>query len=194
MSDDRWGWRDDLAEWVQGRTWWWRALLLWFLAVQALVPFRHGPFDEAWSIFGPINFGAHEFGHLFFAVFTGQFLTTLGGSLMQLLVPLGAAFAIRRANDFFGVAVCGLWLAESAAELRFYIADARDMDLDLVSFSPDGGDHDWNYLLRTLDWLPHDRTIAKGLGVIAFGIWLASVLFSLWLFVQMHRARTSKGS
>ena len=56
------------------------------LAWQAVRPLR----AMGGHLFAGINFGAHEFGHLFFAFF-GEWMTIAGGSLMQLLVPIGAA-------------------------------------------------------------------------------------------------------
>ena len=122
-----------------------RAVLLAVLVWQAICPLRDA---EAWHVFRGITFGAHEFGHLFFW-FGGEWLAVAGGSLMQLLVPVGAAVAMVATprKDWFGAVACGTWLAASLADLATYIADARAQAMDLVSFSPDGGGHDWHFLL-----------------------------------------------
>ena len=55
--------------------------------------------------------------------------------------------------DYFGVAVAGGWEALSAIELSRYVADARALELDLVSFG-ESAIHDWNYLLGRLGCCP----------------------------------------
>lgn len=43
-----------------------------------------------WTLFSGIIFGAHELGHLFWMPF-GEWMSVAGGSLTQLLLPIGAA-------------------------------------------------------------------------------------------------------
>lgn len=145
-----------MRAWAAGRSWHWRVPLFLLLAYQASIPLRR--MDG--HLFAGITFGAHEFGHLFFAFF-GQWMAIAGGSVMQLLIPIGAAAAVWRARDWFGVTVCALFLAASLGDLSWYIADARAQDLDLVSFSPDGGGHDWHYLLARAGMLKQDTALAR---------------------------------
>ncbi len=171
--------------WCVGRAWWWRALILLVLAWQPLVALRD---SEASHLFRGITFGVHEFGHLFFA-FGGEWLTVAGGSLMQLIVPLGAALAIvATSGDWFALSVCGTWLAASLADLAPYIADARAQAMDLVSFSPDGGGHDWHYLLAHAGLLKHDLAIARATRFVAVLVLLASCYFAVLLFLRMARS------
>ena len=139
-----------------------------------------------------ITFGAHEFGHLFFAVFGGEWLTIAGVSLMQLAVPLGAAAIMRYYRDWFGVASCGLWLASSLADLAPYIADARAMEFDLVSFSSDGGEHDWNYLLGKAGMLWQDQAVARFDRFAGFVVFVAAAGFAVWLLRVMARRTESE--
>ena len=176
------GWRADAASWCEGRTWQWRAALLCLLAWQASIPFRDG---EAFHVFRGITFGAHEFGHLLWALGGSEWLSVAGGSLTQLLVPLGAAAVMRHYRDWFGVAACGLWLASSFADLATYIADARAMDLDLVSFSEEGAVHDWNYLLGKAGMLAQDQGVARLDRFAGFACLVLSLLLAIWLLRQM---------
>jgi hypothetical protein len=133
------------------------------------------------GLFGAVIFGSHELGHLVFAPF-GEVLSVAGGSLMQLLVPAGAAWYFAHRGDRYAAAACGCWLALSLANLAVYVGDARAESLDLVSFSPDGGIHDWNWLLERFGVLRDDRrlasfvralgwvTLAAGTGVAAHAI------------------------
>jgi hypothetical protein len=159
-----------MRAWATGRTWWWRALLFLGLASQVPRPLREQGESTIWS---GIIFGAHEFGHLFWS-FAGEWMGIAGGSLTQLLIPIGAMALVWRGKDWFGVAVCGLFLATSLAELSWYIADARNEMLDLVSFSPDGAVHDWNYLLGSMGWLDLDIRLSRLVRFVSWGVLLAS--------------------
>ncbi len=183
MTDDT---RPPLAAridaWCVGRTWTWRAAVLTLFVWQAMRGLRD---PTQFTLFRGIDFGAHEFGHLFFA-FGGEWLMVAGGSLMQLLVPVGAAAAlVVTAGDWFGVAACGVWLSASFAELVPYIADARAQEMDLVSFSPDGGGHDWHYLLAHAGLLKQDQLVARGAKFLAVVLLVASLLFALSLLRRM---------
>jgi hypothetical protein len=180
-------WREDARDWCRGRSWPWRAVVFVLLAWQASIPFRD---SEAFHVFRGITFGAHEFGHLLFALSGNEWLTVAGGSLTQFLVPLGAAAIMRYYRDWFGVSACGLWLASSFADLAPYIADARAMELDLVSFSPDGAGHDWNYLLAHAGWLAHDQTIARLDRFAGFVVFVGAVMLAGWILLLMKRFRT----
>jgi hypothetical protein len=171
------------TEWCVGRDWRPRAVLLALLVWQAVRPLRD---PEAWHVFRGITFGAHEFGHLFFS-FGGEWIAVAGGSLMQLLVPVGAALAMVATpkKDWFGAVACGTWLAASLADLAPYIADARAQELDLVSFSPDGGGHDWHYLLAHAGMLKQDLAVARFARFAAVCALFATGIAAAWLFRRM---------
>src|SRR5207245_7612100 len=79
-----------------------------------------------------INLPFHEAGHLVFSPF-GRFMTVLGGSLGQLLMPLIClgAFLFYN-NDAFGATVALWWFAESLMDLATFINRARDIKLMLL--------------------------------------------------------------
>lgn len=68
-----------------------------------------------------------------------------------------------------------------------YIADARAMDLPLVSpFAGDEIIHDWNWLLSEMGWLAHDQGIAgftRFLGAVSF------LVFLVWGSIEVNRLR-----
>jgi len=179
-------WRADARAWCAGRAWTWRAAVLVLLAWQAAIPFRD---SESVHVFRGITFGAHEFGHMVFALSGNEWLTVAGGSLTQLLVPIGAAAIMRYYRDWFGVSACGLWLASSFGDLAPYIADARAMDLDLLSFSEDGAGHDWNYLLGKAGLLVQDHALARIDRFIGVMVLVASLALGVWLLAEMKRSR-----
>ncbi len=170
-----------MREWAAGRWWWWRAPLFLILLVHATRPLR---LQGEWSLFSGIIFGAHEFGHLLWALL-GEWMSIAGGSLTQLLIPIGAAAVVARSRDWFGVAVCGLFLAASLGELSWYIGDARTELMDLVSFSAEGAVHDWNYLLGRAGLLHLDRALAGFTRFIGWLVVLASTAMAARLLRWM---------
>jgi hypothetical protein len=126
-----------------------------------------------------VNLPFHEAGHLIFLPF-GEFMTVLGGSLFQVLVPLICAGAFLLKNrDPFGASVGLWWAAQSLMDVSPYINDARDLEMVLLG-GVTGRDvedfHDWERILRWLNLLPYDHTIAavaKGLGSVAMILALA---------------------
>ena len=111
----------------------------------------------------------HEAGHIIFAPF-GRFMTMLGGSLLQFLVPVIAAIAFIRQEERFGAAICAWWAGQNLVDLAPYIADARALRLVLLGgrTGAEVEGHDWEYLLNTLG-LSH-RDVALGYATHAAGI------------------------
>jgi hypothetical protein len=110
------------------------AILVWV----GYTGFRHLADPEYFSLLSGVTFGAHEFGHLAFAPF-GATLGVAGGSLMQLLVPIGAGALLATRRDWAGLAFAACWLAISMVDLARYVADARARERPRVSRSPAGG-------------------------------------------------------
>lgn len=129
------------------------------------------------SLLHLVNLPFHEAGHLLFMPF-GRFMTILGGSLGQILMPLVClgTFLINT-RDPFGGSVALWWTAENFMDVAPYINDARAMDLILLGgFTGKEVDaHDWNNLLTMLGWLQYDQALAK----LAYGIGTALMLVSL---------------
>ena len=74
----------------------------------------------------------HEAGHILFSPL-GRFMTVLGGSLTQLLVPLVCAGAfLWQTRDAFGAAIAVWWAGQNLIDLAPYINDARDLQLVLL--------------------------------------------------------------
>ena len=110
-----------------------------------------------------VNLMFHEAGHPIFGLL-GNFMGYLGGSLMQVLMPLGVTFAFLWQNrDAFGASIGLWWTGVSLMDLAPYIADARVMQLTLLgggTGSDRPGMHDWNNILGALGLLELDRVLA----------------------------------
>jgi hypothetical protein len=178
----------DARAWARGRSPYWRAVVL---AVLAWDGFRHLNDPDAGGIFAGITFGSHELGHLIFAFF-GEFMTVAGGSINQLLVPIGAGLLLWYYQDYFGISAAGAWLASSMLDLARYVGDARALELDLVGFGDDP-QHDWAYLLGHLNALPDDTSLAQLLRLLAALILLGSLAFGGWLCYEMRRRKGREG-
>ncbi len=164
-----------------------RAVLLLVLVLWTLSFLRHG-LDAArlmGSFLHLVNLPFHEAGHVLLIPF-GRFLTVLGGSLFQVLVPVvcGAVFLLKN-REPYAAAVTAWWAGQSLMDLAPYIADARALQLPLLGghTGAEVEGHDWEYLLQTLGLLEQDvvlgrLTFALGalvmLGAIA---WAAAVLW-----------------
>jgi hypothetical protein len=178
--------RDEVALWCQGRFWPGRAALLLWLAYVAVQHLRD---DDYQSIFGALDLGIHEGGHLLFS-FLGDFLTTAGGTLTQLAVPIIAGVMFVRQRDYFAVAVAGCWLAMNLYGVATYMADAREMDLPLVTVGGGEAGHDWNTMLDTLGLLAWDTKLAGLTRLGAFVTMWSALAAGAWMLVRMARSQT----
>jgi hypothetical protein len=120
-----------------------------------------------------VNLIIHEAGHPLFSAF-GYIPGILGGTLLELIVPLIFAIAFWWRRHTAGVAFCAFWFFENFLYIGTYMADARRVSLPLVGT----GDHDWEILFGHWNLMVHDQTIGgwtRGLG------WLGMIGTVIWL-------------
>ena len=142
----------------------------------AFVFWAHALIDkDGFLLLDYINLPFHEFGHLFFRPF-GETIMIWGGTIMQLLIPLGIGINFFLRKETAGAAFCGFWSGENLLNIAAYIGDARTMDLPLVG----GGEHDWNIILMDLDMLKYDTTIA---GIVRTSGWLIMISVVVWFVI-----------
>jgi len=130
-----------------------------------------------------ISIPFHEAGHLIFAPF-GDLMTSLGGSLMQVLVPVvcGVAFLTTSPNPF-GAAVMAWWAGENLIDVAMYIDDARSLSLVLLG-GQTGAEvegHDWEHILQRLGLLHRDHQIAWTAHVAGAVIMIAAIVYGATL-------------
>jgi len=157
--------------------------VLWILAVGAL-GIAAGRLN-AWLL-DNVNLVFHEAGHVIFGL-GGEFIGILGGSLMQVLIPVVCGVALLQRGDSFGVALCGLWTGQSMVNVAIYVGDARQLALPLL-----GGEHvihDWNYLLGKLGLLEWDRFLAGMITLLAVLTILGSTVLGTLAILSDHRSR-----
>lgn len=159
--------------------WGWHFILLSYHTNEIGASFMHN-----------INLAFHEAGHVAFIPF-GRFMTILGGSLGQLLMPLivMGAFLWKHHNTF-GASVAMWWLGQSLMDLAPYINDARTQQLQLVGGGSGWerpGAHDWNNLLRDLNLLHRDYRIAWWADAIGSAILLLGLAWGAYVLYRQFR-------
>jgi len=142
-----------------------RALLLGVLALLTAGFVRNGLNAEhlGGSFLHLVNLPFHEAGHVLFSPF-GRFMMTLGGSLLQVIVPIVCAVVfLTKTRDPFAASAALWWAGQSLMDLAPYIADARALQLVLLGgrTGAEVEGHDWEYILQTLGWLHRDVALGN---------------------------------
>jgi len=122
-----------------------------------------------------LNLLIHEGGHFVFNPL-GEFMGFLGGTLLQLLIPLLFALVFLFRRDKYASALFGIWFGENMMYVYVYMADAQDQLLPLVG----GGTHDWYWLFSHMGVLEHCKGIALFFQVLASIIVLSSIAYMLY--------------
>ena len=177
---------DEARSWCVGKQWIWRALLLaWFCFV--FVGYIKD--SNAGSIFDPFNLCIHELGHLIFG-WSGQFLAVAGGTIIQLAAPIFGMWNFYQQQDFFAVTLCFGWLSTNLFNVSRYMADARSMEIPLVSLgSTENTIHDWNFLFGQMGLLPFDHSIAGIVWFLAVLSMLVCISAGVWMLWNMANCK-----
>jgi hypothetical protein len=135
---------------------------------------------DEFHLIDSVNLIFHEAGHtiLFFAP---EVVTVLGGSVMQVLVPLSCALVFLLKREWFSASIVFMWMGYSIVNVSIYAGDAFARALPLLG--GDGVVHDWAYLSAELGLGIHVLTLAKALRwigimtmILGFGASLLTVL------------------
>ncbi|MEN6615058.1 MAG: zinc ribbon domain-containing protein [Syntrophorhabdus sp.] len=150
----------------------------------------HMPSSEAagQSFFHNISLPFHEAGHIFFSLL-GDFMGVLGGSTMQVLVPVICLTVFLKKGDTFASSFAVWWTGQNFIDIAPYINDARAQKLMLlggVTGEDVPGYHDWNTILGDLGILKLDHAIAytahfTGILLILCALtWASVTLYLQW--------------
>jgi len=121
----------------------------------------------------------HEGGHLVFMIF-GKFIYTLGGTLMQIILPSLIGFYFFRNQYKTGVQVSLLWLGQNLINISVYAADAQVQKLPLL-----GGNkvyHDWSYLLAVTGILEYASLVGYFFVALAVIVFIISLIMPLIMY------------
>ena len=121
----------------------------------------------------------HEAGHFIFAPF-GRFMTVLGGSLLQVLIPVIAVVAFVRQEEPFSAAICAWWAGQNLVDLAPYIADASALQLVLLGgrTGAEVEGHDWEFILTRLRLLHRDHAIGRAAHALGMLIMIGALAFA----------------
>ena len=128
-----------------------------------------------------VNLLIHEGGHGIFRVF-GGYIYTLGGSLMQIIIPSLFVYYYAHIRKKTGFQLSMIWLGENLINISVYAADARTRRLPLL-----GGNkvyHDWAYLLGRINMLEYDDLIGKIFYFTGIIIFIISLLAPIYIKVK----------
>jgi hypothetical protein len=144
-----------------------------------------------------VNLPFHEAGHVLLRPL-GQFVSSLGGTLGQLAIPLICLGVLLLKNrDPFGAAVCLWWLGENLIDIAPYINDARAGEMPLLGgnfgHSSPYGFHDWEYLLTETGLLQHDHRLALLSHVSGALLMALAVIWGVLLFRGQYKAANGGG-
>ncbi|MBK5102986.1 MAG: hypothetical protein JJE42_01955 [Burkholderiales bacterium] len=140
----------------------------------------------------------HEAGHLLFIPF-GHFMSVLGGSLLQVLLPLVlmASFVFGfggSRRDNFAASVMLWWAAVSIIDLAPYIWDAFDPKLILLGgkTGAESDGHDWQNILGDLGMIRRAHLVAGIAHTLGLVLMLgANTWGAALLYLQFHRRDSS---
>ncbi|MBK7996547.1 MAG: hypothetical protein IPK14_25210 [Blastocatellia bacterium] len=133
-------------------------------------------FPYQWRLLDGVNVLIHEAGHPLFGIL-GEFMSILGGTLMQLIMPILFVGYFFWNNQKFSGAIVLFWVGHNLLNISIYSADAVVMQLPLIG----NGDrlHDWNYMLSELNLLGQTNKIALMIRISAIMTIIVAFVLSL---------------
>jgi hypothetical protein len=170
-----------------------RALLFGLLALLTAGFLRSGLDAEhlGGSFLHLVNLPFHEAGHVLFSPF-GRFMMTLGGSLLQVAVPVICAVVfLTKTRDPFAAAAAAWWAGQNFMDLAPYIADARALQLVLLGghTGAEVEGHDWEYILQTLGWLHRDVALGQAAFVVGAVVMVGALAWGAAVLVRQYRSQ-----
>ena len=136
----------------------------------------------------------HEGGHLLFRI-CGEFLHIAGGTILQFFVPAALTVWFIFHREIQGTAFCAFFFFEQCLPTARYMADARAMELPLLTVGDaDYVIHDWNYLFGRLGVLDHDIQIAGAVRAIGWIGMIATVGWLVWRGLRTNLAPSKTGN
>ena len=132
-------------------------------------------FKYEFNFLDNINLIIHEAGHIIFMPF-GEIIYFLGGTILQLLLPLAVAYTFYyKEKKIIETYISLLWFSESLSYMAYYMADAQKQKLPLVG----GNIHDWNFLFKKAKVLNYSYEIALFFHILA-SLLIVFILYKLF--------------
>ncbi len=144
--------------------------LSFFMLTDYLTPYGRTKLPFVVFVIDTIDLFIHEGGHGVFGIF-GTFIGFLGGSLMQIAIPLATAIVFGR-SGFRSLLFTLYWLGHNLINVSIYIADAPYRKLRLISKH---AIHDWGWICDKLGITHHAESIAAVVLVIGGAVCVAAL-------------------
>lgn len=141
--------------------------------------------SNPWIFLDYANLMFHEAGHFIF-MFFGEFIAFLGGTLLQISIPIGVFIYFFINQQYFSSLVVLFWIGDNLINIGNYMKDAIPMSLPLVIA---GSTHDWNWLFSQLHLLSFSPII--GTFVCTFG-YIFIVISLIMILITILRDFVSK--
>jgi hypothetical protein len=125
-----------------------------------------------------INLPIHESGHLFL-FFLGDFISILGGSLFQIIIPLSFSIYFLMSKDLFAFGITNLWLGQNMLSVAHYIWDAKFRLLPLITNNEDT--HDWYNILSTIGILNYSHFIGRAFAFFSCMFIIINIIFCFYI-------------
>lgn len=140
------------------------------------------------SMIDRVDFFIHEFGHIFFHVFWNELLWILGGTFMQVIIPLFIWFWFFLQRDYFAIAFSFLWIGTNFFYISMYSGDAIRLELPLIWAGWWGHIiHDWNYIFHHFGIILYTDMISLIFFVIAVFLHVIWFIFGAYLIINRWR-------
>ena len=138
-----------------------------------------------------VNLPFHEAGHIIFRPF-GRLMTSLGGSVGQLLMPLVCLVVfLVKTRDTFAAAFALWWYGENFLDLAPYINDARSLTLPLLGGntgrSSPYGFHDWEFILKEIGWIKYDHAFACFAHTLGCLLMIFAIVWAGYILYKQYR-------
>ena len=125
-----------------------------------------------WHFIDNINLIIHEAGHFVF-LFFGQFIHFLGGSILQIVLPIIFVIYFYKKQEYFSSSLLLFWVGQNFINVSVYISDSIVMQLPLI-----GGEHDWNNILQMSGLIKYTKEIGSSFYFIGIFIIFIAIYFS----------------
>jgi hypothetical protein len=197
ISDAKWEFTKNLVLHVKpetnplifgGRALFFSIILIWSVRFILTPMDANYAMDSFWHL---VNLPFHEFGHIIFRPL-GRLMTSLGGSLSQLFVPLMCfSVFLLKSRDTFAAAFALWWFGENFMDLAPYIDDASSLTLPLVGgntgrTSPYGF-HDWEFILKELGLAKYGHVLAHAADKLGSLLMICALVWGGYLLYKQYK-------
>jgi len=134
---------------------WWGRLIVLIIFIFLTIPYFTK--ENHCGLLHLVNLPFHEAGHYILLFWAGEFLCALGGTIGQLIFPIGFAVYFYLKKNTFASLFCCYWISENFYDIGIYMKDAIPQALPLFG----GTQHDWNYLFLQMHLIKKSEGIGR---------------------------------